>query len=320
MSPQAELHVEPMAFAADARASNVVQRSLGEPAPAGKSRGRFLQRSGLKMAGTGIRAASLISARLAGRLAFRLLTTPPAARTGRRDTAILASEQPIDIPFREGALKARRWGHRGPVILLVHGWGSRLTQWDRFVDPLVASGFRVVAFDAPAHGESSGLQTDMLEYAHAVARVAHAVGPVHAVVAHSFGVAASLLARRFHGLKPDRMVLISGFTHCEWILDAFRELLGFSERLLPHLRRQLDRRCGHAVDWNELSLETIVGELDARLLLVHDRDDVDIPIEHSRRLLAAAASGEMLMTEGLGHCRILRSLDVVGRVVQFLGD
>jgi alpha-beta hydrolase superfamily lysophospholipase len=52
------------------------------------------------------------------------------------------------------------WSYgKGPTILLVHGWNGHAAQLRAFVSPLVDAGYRVVAFDQPAHGQSSGART-----------------------------------------------------------------------------------------------------------------------------------------------------------------
>lgn len=75
----------------------------------------------------------------------------------------------------------------------------------RMVGPLVSAGFKVVAFDAPAHGESSGRTTDLVESASAIAAVAAHTGPLHAVLAHSFGASMALYAQRDWGVQAPRM-------------------------------------------------------------------------------------------------------------------
>ena len=53
----------------------------------------------------------------------------------------------------------------GPRILLVHGWGGHAARLRRYVRPLNAAGFRVVAFDAPGHGGSGGGPVSLPEIA-----------------------------------------------------------------------------------------------------------------------------------------------------------
>nr|BFF27408.1 hypothetical protein GCM10025732_53730 [Glycomyces mayteni] len=45
------------------------------------------------------------------------------------------------------------WGE-GPLVYLVHGWGGSTGDFKFIAANLVAAGFRVVAFDAPSHGNS----------------------------------------------------------------------------------------------------------------------------------------------------------------------
>lgn len=90
-------------------------------------------------------------------------------------------------------LRAWSWGV-GPAVLLMHGWEGHAGHLNRFVEPLVNRGFRAVALDLPAHGFSSGRQATLLDMADALCAVGDAVGPVHAVIAHSLGGAATALA------------------------------------------------------------------------------------------------------------------------------
>ena len=86
-----------------------------------------------------------LTAAVAERLFFKTRRT--GSRTGERD--VLETAAPSSI----AGMKAWSWGN-GPTVLLVHGWNGRATQLGGFVEPLVARGYRVVAFDAFGHGES----------------------------------------------------------------------------------------------------------------------------------------------------------------------
>src|SRR5262245_7075719 len=151
-----------------------------------------------------LQAAFVLSEELGVRLAERLFTSPRRHRRPDRERAVLASgrEFAIDVALhsprsrgQSSRVTAWRWGY-GPAVLLVHGWEGRGSQLGSFVEPLVRAGLSVVAFDAPAHGDSRGHRLYLTELADCVADVARAVGPLHAVIAHSFGAAAVLLARQ----------------------------------------------------------------------------------------------------------------------------
>ncbi|MEJ0033062.1 MAG: alpha/beta hydrolase [Bacteroidota bacterium] len=72
-------------------------------------------------------------------------------------------------------------------------------------------GFQVVAFDGPAHGESEGRQTNPVEFAEAMKKVTDIEGSISAIIAHSFGGVASLLAIQ-RGLPVTTLINISSPT------------------------------------------------------------------------------------------------------------
>ena len=104
------------------------------------------------------------------------------------------------------------WG-TGPTVYLVHGWAGQRGQLTPFVAPLVARGYRVVAFDAPSHGESGPgafgpRSSSIVEFANALTRVVAEHGPAQAIVAHSMGATAAAVAL-CDGLRARRLVMLA---------------------------------------------------------------------------------------------------------------
>src|SRR5689334_9242192 len=81
------------------------------------------------------------------------------------DREIIERGNNYRIPFAGGELAVTTWGESGPSVLLMHGWGGARAQMTGFVEPLLAAGYRVVAYDQPAHGQSNGETTNILEIA-----------------------------------------------------------------------------------------------------------------------------------------------------------
>src|SRR5688500_1270370 len=63
------------------------------------------------------------------------------------DQAILNRGTNYRVPFDGVELAVTTWGSSGQTILLMHGWGGSRAQMTGFVDPLLSSGYRVVAYD-----------------------------------------------------------------------------------------------------------------------------------------------------------------------------
>ena len=206
-------------------------------------------------------------------------------------------------------------------MLLVHGWGARATHLGKMVPALVAAGHRVVAFDAPGHGHSSGRAATLPQFAQAVAAVGAHVGPVHTLIAHSFGAAMALWAQLDWGLRADRQVLISSLDHCKWVTEEFARLLSLPENLMERGRQLMVARTGGRMDWERLSVGEMLRQTPQPTLLLHDAGDPEVPIEHLFSLIASCRERplELHVTEGLGHHRLLGDAGVIRRVLAFVG-
>jgi pimeloyl-ACP methyl ester carboxylesterase len=245
--------------------------------------------------------------------AIRGFCTPPPH--GREPEPPAATARPLRIRLRGRALRAWTWGH-GPTVLLVHGWGGRADQLAALAPPLVAAGFCVVAFDAPAHGASPGRRATLLDFRDAVAAVAARVGPLHGVIAHSLGAAATALAMRA-GLRVERAVFVGPPADAVTYLRRFLAAVGIPAALAPRVEHRFEARAGFR--WSDLSVPAVAPHLDTPLLVVHDRDDREVPWAEGAAIAAAWPGATLVTTEGLGHRRLLRDPEVIGRAVGFLG-
>lgn len=212
------------------------------------------------------------------------------------------------------------WTWRGdrdvPAVILVHGWEGRGSQLGALVGPLLAAGHRVVTFDAPGHGESTRARASVVDHAKALAKVAKAFGPVHAVVGHSVGGAASLLATRF-GLRADRFVLISPPRGPGKWAHGFARAYGLDETVKNAMIARLEER--YHLPFTQLDAPTDAAQIKKPILVVHDESDKVIPIADAEAIVRAAPHGVLIKTQGLGHHRILRDRHVADDVVAFVG-
>ncbi|HEY4238743.1 MAG TPA: alpha/beta fold hydrolase [Kofleriaceae bacterium] len=259
-----------------------------------------------------MQAAYLVSDDLGSSLAERWFTTPRRYARPARESALLASATPFSVsvslrsPHAHGSrvsVAAWRWGH-GPTALLVHGWEGRGSQLASFVEPLVRAGMSVVAFDAPAHGDSPGSRLYLTDLADAVIDVASAIGPVHAILAHSFGCAAVLLAHARGGVDAPRNVMVAPNAVVDDSVAHFASALGLDAIDRAALESEIAAHAG--VPLASLRLDLLAAGRDAGLLILHDRDDREVPVRQAERLAAVWPQAQIHITDGLGHRRILR--------------
>jgi pimeloyl-ACP methyl ester carboxylesterase len=260
------------------------------------------------------RFAPDLGARWAESLWFRI---PPTR--GRRDR-LAPPGRPFQVPVLGGMVAGETWGE-GPAVYLVHGWGGWRGQLDALVAPVTAAGYRVVAFDAPSHGDShpgpeGPGRSSVLEFAAALSAVAAAHGPAAAVVAHSLGATATAFAMR-DGLAPDRAVFMSPMADPLPYTRAFAARLGFGERVRTRMVGRIERRV--AMPMSAFGVPAVAGQVATPpLLLVHDRLDSETGWSDSAAIARAWPAARLVTTSGLGHRRILRDPAVVAEVAGFL--
>ncbi|CDN89749.1 MULTISPECIES: alpha/beta hydrolase [Hydrogenophaga] len=256
---------------------------------------------------------------LASRAALRLFLTPRRHKTPAWERTHLESARPATLKVGKRAFKAYAWGDGPRTIVMCHSWGGRGSQLGAFVPELTQRGFRVVAFDAPAHGASEGRQTDMMEYSSAVAAVVLHFGPVYGLLGHSFGAGNALFSWRRFRFPVERVALVGCFSNAIWITERFGELVGIPQKTIAAMRSRLERRHQGELQWESLVIGEMAREFPGPLMAVHDRDDAEIPYFHAERLLKASgrAADCLLTTSGLGHRRIVRDAAVVKAVGGF---
>ena len=265
------------------------------------------------------RSADLLAPGLAGRRARDLWFTVPPTMAA---TPLPAGAEPFTVTAQGAEVRGHVFGE-GPTVYLVHGWGGRGSQLAGFVEPLVATGHRVVLFDGPAHGDSDPGpagpgRTHGVELGRALDAVFARFGPAEAVVAHSLGAIATYLSLRFGWLGTSRLVLLAPMVEAQSLFDQFQAALGFGDRTRRAFDREVDAFVGVPVaEFDAVHQAAHVDPVPT--LVVHDRGDRQTPYAAAERLVDALPDARMVTTEGLGHRRILRDPAVIARVVEFIG-
>lgn len=251
--------------------------------------------------------------RLVNRMAFRPSRLPMPSRY---EYLLDNADSYTQLQHGARTIPVYSWG-QGPVILGVHGWAGAGIQFGAWVNPLVEAGYRVVLFDAPAHGRAQGESTNLFEMAEVVARVAASVGRVHGVLAHSIGCIAAARAIA-DGLKPDYLVMLAPPVSLTAVMDNLGRQLGLSQDVLAVHLQLMEERFGKSV-WEQLDLEVLSRTLTQRGLTVIDDDDTSISPDESERVFNNWENANVLRTRGLGHHRLLWSPMVVDTVLRDLG-
>jgi pimeloyl-ACP methyl ester carboxylesterase len=246
------------------------------------------------------------------RLARRLMMRPQ--QHAPRAWELPALRNAEQITFRFG-LSGLRWGGSGPVVLMMHGWQGRPTQFAAMVPALVAAGRQVIALEGPAHGRSPGNEAHVFAFAEALLEASAELRGVESVIGHSMGGSAALCAIE-QGMQVERAVVIGSPAALRRVLHRFATTIGLPEPAERAFHHVVDRHVG--IPAEQLDIARFGSLRDLPGLVVHDRDDDSVPFHEGELLAEGWSSARLLATQGLGHQRVLGDQSVVVAITQFL--
>ncbi|GLQ98843.1 hypothetical protein GCM10007863_32630 [Dyella mobilis] len=260
----------------------------------------------------------------AANLMNRLWFSAPRTKPRAADQAVLDGGERLHFNVHGRKVVAWAWGNDGPTVILLHGWGGHAGQMQAFVAPLLDAGFRVIAFDAPAHGASAASRlgkrrVTFFEFADALQIVVSGESSVAGIIAHSGGCTALALAMRAGWTPPANIVFVAPFVHPAASIEGFAQAIGANKRVVAEFSKGVERWLGHP--WSYLDITTLEpAHKQQRLLVIHDVEDKEVPLAHARTLTASWPAAQLMVTRGLGHRRVLRDSAVVQEVLRFFAD
>ena len=250
---------------------------------------------------------------------YQAFFSPSKYEVKSTDETVLARGNTYRLPYAGGELAVTTWGEEGhPTVLLMHGWGGARAQMTGFVEPLLNAGYRVVAYDQPAHGESDNKQTNLLEIAPTMDVMLNRFGKFDFILAHSFGtlITSYALVRRNFPL-PTRLVYFGAFNRLLDAFPRFQVIAKLPDSIMDSLYEMVYENFGKGV-LEEIVNEELVKEINLPALVFHDRSDEVTPVEDSRAIANAWTHAQYIETNGLGHRGALQSADVHEQVIKFL--
>jgi pimeloyl-ACP methyl ester carboxylesterase len=280
----------------------------------------------------GFDIAGCIAPVSAGRLAFRLFATTPSRKPGsgkaraalEKARPLMAEATRLDLPINNGRVATWHFPARGEgaseTVLVTHGWGARTEHMLDIITALRQRGKAVVALDLPGHGASSGRTLQMAMAVEAVDAARRQYGQFSMMLGHSFGGAVVLNAAvgSVAGVPanhPDRIVLISAPNALPVVFEWFSDMLGLRPRSRQVLFDRVEEITGRP-------LKSFIGTVQLAALakpalIIHARDDREVPADNARAFAAAGAHVEVLWADGYGHRRILKAPEVIDAVAEF---
>ena len=258
-----------------------------------------------------------IAPTLATKFAIKLFKTPIRFKTPEREKMMSKSAQKelLLIPELNKEVIVYTYGYSKRKVLLIHGWSGRGTQLYKIADKLLENGFMTISFDAPAHGESTGKTTMMHEFVIAAKEIEKKYGPFEIAIGHSLGGMAVLNSIK-QGLQLKKAITIGAGDIITDIIVAFLHKLELKPTMVHKIKQHFYKKFREDID--DYSACTSANEVLIPTLVIHDTEDKDVLVSCAHHIRQNLKQGELLITNRLGHRRILKDSNVINRIIEFI--
>ena len=270
-----------------------------------------------KAVGLGLNILSYVAPSLSGNWSLNLFCRP---REGRINNMIDATflqtcTSTQDIISKGKNIKSYIWNETGKkVILLLHGWESNSARWQFLLPDLIKHDFKVVAIDAPAHGNSGYQLFSIFKYADAIDATVNRFKPDH-IIGHSIG-GSSLCYYLTHYKIPsfDKVILMGVPSRLSSLTEIYHQILGLSSRTAKNMERYFEEKYQAKLDY--YSNSEFCKKIKIPTLIIHDKDDDIALVEDGILYDKTLPNSQLVITEKLGHR--LQDPFVFSNIVEFL--
>ena len=258
-----------------------------------------------------------VSPSLTTKFAAKLFTTPIRHKLPKRELHMEREsvQKSIVVTEIQKEIVVYEYGKSNKKILLVHGWSGRGTQLVKIADELLKLGYMTISFDAPAHGKSKGNSSIMIEFIASILEIEKQYGPFEFAVGHSLGGMSVLNAIK-QNLQVKKAVIIGSGDIIQDIIDDFICKLQLKPEYGIKLRNHFEAKFGGKMD--DYSAYKAAEKTEIPVLVIHDKDDDDVSVKAAYHIQKHLKQSEIMITEGLGHRKILGDEAVIQKITAFL--
>lgn len=278
---------------------------------------KLIQRLGITYIQTKFKLLSVVSKKHTAKKAFKVFGTPIFKSVQK---CPLKNADKVELILNNKKIIGYRWNHPQPKkALILHGFGSAAYKFEEYANIVAEKGYEILAFDAPAHGNSEGNSTNAIEYCAMIEKVIKKFGPVNSFIAHSFGgISLSLALEKLPHDADTKVVFIAPATETTSAVNgAFNMLKIKNEQVRAEFEKIVVEISGKNTAW--FSMRRAMNNISASVLWIHDKNDDITPWADAEKVQSDNHSNiRFIITTGLGHSKIYHDKMVKEQVKKFL--
>ncbi len=248
--------------------------------------------------------------------AYILFCTPRKGKTLPEQEDFLEDAADEIILVNDLEIQTYRWPSMGETILMIHGWESNTHRWKRIINKLHKKGYNVIAFDAPAHGNSSGKILNVPLYTLCLQKMIELYRPNH-ILGHSVGGMTTIYHQYIYpNQEIEKLIILAPPSELSRIMKGYQRIL----RLSPKFMNALDQffKEKHGFYFEEFSASDFAKKLTIKGLLIHDKYDDIAPYREAQAIGKNWSNVNFITTENYGHSLFFEEVDAM--IIDFLND
>ncbi len=246
--------------------------------------------------------------------AYILFCTPRKGRILPEQEYFLEESEDEIIQIDDLQIQTYRWPNLGETILLVHGWESNVHRWKALIQKLHEKGYNIVAFDAPAHGNSSGKILNVPLYTQCLQKIIELYRPNH-IIGHSVGGMTTIFHQyKYPNEEIEKLIVLAPPSELSRIMKGYQEILKLSPKFMKALDQYFKDK--HGFYFDEFSVSNFAKKLNHKGLLIHDKNDDVAPYDESVAISKKWAGVQFNATEDFGHSLFFDEVDDM--IIDFL--
>ena len=243
----------------------------------------------------------------------------PRARVFRaREMEVLKQAKKSFLKFENEEIKVYEWGEGEKLAMLFHGWESNAGSLGAFTAPLIKKGYRVVAFDAPAHGGSKGKYSNLVYFKKAAEEMIHTYGVPSVAVGHSLGACAIIMCAYEENLHFKKTILLAPLNRLMSVFEEYQQFLKIPEKLFHPFLNHFEEFTGYSFRsffFHGYGNRTKLN----KVLLFHDEGDKITSFLHATDFKQNWEAVQLEVIRDTGHYRILWDELMLSKSINYIG-
>lgn len=233
------------------------------------------------------------------KIAFKIFSKPRQGKISPHHEAFLNPARSQNISIKGLTLQTYHWQGNKSTILLVHGWESHSHRWKNLVERLQKEDYNIIAFDAPAHGYSTGTHLYVPLYEEALNTMIDKFNPA-IVIGHSVGGMTTIYNQHLNKRNSiKKLVILGPPDKLVDILAEYQRILSLNKKVMLALDTYFLKHFGFRAQ--DFATSIFVKDIETPGLLIHEIHDTITSIKGSRAIHKNWPQAKFIETEGLNH-------------------